>query len=81
MPFFFGFAGPESVFVVVAGELLAGAVHDAVGAEPVRLGFSTGACLRAFSLGWEEESGVATTVGQGEPIVGMLGRHFQAVES
>ncbi len=40
MAFFFGFARPKTIFVVVACELLAGVVDDAVGAEAARLGFA-----------------------------------------
>ena len=69
MSFFFGLAGPETVFVVVPCELLAGDMDDAVGAQPVGLSFATGAGLWAFCLRWEEEFGVPTAVGQITPIV------------
>ncbi len=69
MPFFFGLAGPETVFVIVACELLAGDVDDAVGAQPGGLSFPTGASLWAFCLRWEEEFGVPTAVGQVTPII------------
>ncbi len=80
MTFFFGFARPKTVFVIVACELLAGAMDDAVGAEPVCLGFPTGPSLWAFCLGWEEEFGVPTAVRQVTPIDGVPSRRFEVVE-
>lgn len=63
MTLFLGFAGPKTVLMVVARELLAGPVNHAFGAKPVRLGFSAGSSLRTFGLGRKEKFGVATTVG------------------
>lgn len=80
MPFFFGLAGPETVFVIVACGLLAGFVDDAVDAQSVCLGFPTGASLWAFRLGWEEEFGVPTAVGRVTPIVRVPSYRFEVME-
>lgn|GEM_PF-3576199 len=68
MSFFFGLAGPETVFVVATCELLASEMDDAVGAQAIGLSFPTGAGLWAFCPRWEEKFGVPTAVGQSTPI-------------